>query len=205
MGRGRLQTGVGVISWPWQPWLNSVVAWLVSQSPFLPLRKGTAFYLLASESVRRQIQKGLQTTVWQQKTSLGECEENFVILSKQRELARVLTAHGRQRAPETPWPKSWQKLWRTLNVEMANSFTSIHIPGRSTWASRPHSSWHRHCQTLRSSWELRTGWRAASLRKTRSHLPPPEDRRGTVKTSHVCSSGVCARGLSWCLPGAPCI
>lgn len=56
-GGCRLQTGVGVISWPWQPLLNFAVAWLVSQIPFLHLRKGTTFYLLASESVKRQIQK----------------------------------------------------------------------------------------------------------------------------------------------------
>lgn len=54
-GGGRLWEGnpAGVISWPWQTWLNFVVGWPVSQIPFLPLRrKDTISYLLASESVR---------------------------------------------------------------------------------------------------------------------------------------------------------
>lgn len=93
-----------------------------------------------------------------------------------------------------------------LNLEMLNSFIQRCVPGRSTWVSRPRSSWHQRCQTRRSSSELRTEWQAASLRKTRNRLRPPQDRKESVNTSHTCRSRtlrVCARARpllvsTWC-------
>lgn len=82
---------------------------------------------------------------------------------------------------------------------MTNSFVQRHIPGRSTWVSHPRSSWHQHCQTRRSSSELRTEWQAASWRKTRNHLRPPQDRKESVSTWQTCRSPilcVCAREAS---------
>lgn len=54
-GGGRLWEvdPVGVISWPWWPWLNFAEGWPASLIPFLPQhRKDIISYLLASESVR---------------------------------------------------------------------------------------------------------------------------------------------------------
>ena len=47
------------------------------------------------------------------------------------------------------------------------------VPGKNTWVSHPQTSWHRHCQTLRSSWGQRTAWPTVAWRRTRSHPQPP--------------------------------
>ena len=55
----------------------------------------------------------------------------------------------------------------------------MHQPGKSTWVSRLHSSWHQHCRTLHSSWGQRTMWQAGVWQRTHSHLQPPTRTENT--------------------------
>lgn len=77
------------------------------------------------------------------------------------------------------------KLLNETNFFPEKLLVLFSTPGRSTWASHPHSSWHQRCQTLHSSWERRTEWRAASLQKTRNHLQPPEDQKETINVTYL--------------------
>lgn len=171
-GGGRLWEGnpAGVISWPWQTWLNFVVGWPVSQIPFLPLRrKDTISYLLASESVRATENSHL---VWH--THTYPLYLYLIITKKYNKMEIYIPSHSLEFI-------SYKK--NTTNMQICTN-TLFYTPGRSTWVSHPHSSWHRRCQTLHSSWEPRIRWRVASLRKTHNHLLPPQDRNNTVNTTY---------------------
>ncbi len=55
-------------------------------------------------------------------------------------------------------------------------------PEKSTWVTHPHSSFHRRCQTPRSSLALRTEWPTAALQRTHNHLQPPAKHDTLTKT-----------------------
>ena len=58
-------------------------------------------------------------------------------------------------------------------INMSHCETLSSLPGRSTWGTRPHSSFRLRCQTPHSSWEQKTESPAGALQRTRSHLQQP--------------------------------
>ncbi len=55
-------------------------------------------------------------------------------------------------------------------------------PEKNTLETHPHSSFHRRCQTPRSSLAQRTEWPTAALQRTHNHLQPPAKHNTLTKT-----------------------
>lgn len=68
-------------------------------------------------------------------------------------------------------------------------FRRVSISGRSTRASHRWSSWQpRRCQTRRSSWGPKRGWRACAGQRTRSR-PPRPGGPGRSDRDYLCAKG----------------